>query len=234
MSAITTKIGKAIAMLLMTSMTAWGQHHEEDDVDWTLRWFGTVMDVEFDTYRDAGGDGYYQRTDDQGGGLGFAAEVRFSRLVGLEFTQILAAADDISVYYRDDDDEVNVDYDAEGVFTGLIGVNFHLIRTPSFDFHLGPMIGFAVTGFGDCDDDWYDWENDHWNDDCEHDGEGSAVAGLNLGFEFSFGANKDWALYMSLKSINGLGDDDHRHGDRRFEVDEADFDFFAIGASYTF
>ena len=58
LSAITTKIGKAIAMLLMTSMTAWGQHHEEDDVDWTLRWFGTVMDVEFDNYRDAGGDGY--------------------------------------------------------------------------------------------------------------------------------------------------------------------------------
>lgn len=219
-----------VVLGLLAPIPALSQTQEEGGVDWTLRFYGVLMDADYDEHLFQDGQHDTIRRNDEGVGLGFGAEARLSPLIGLEITNIIAGLDDDDVYYRDD--EYHYDHDREGVFVLLGGINFHLVHTENFDLHLGPHLGIAATGHDDCDNDWFD--------DCDDDHsdvDGSAVVGLNLGFEFALGKEKNWALYMSAKGLGSFDDDDNdrRHNDRRdFDLDEEEFSFFAIGASYTF
>lgn len=203
----------------------------DQGVDWTLRWFGVVVDTEFNDYGHDGNGHRHRGDNSEGVGAGFSAEARFSPLVGLELTHMVAATDDHHISYHDD--EFDYEYDVDGIFSLLLGVNFHVLRGPRVDFHLGPQIGIVLTDNGECRDREHDRceHHDRYDDD---EVDGSAVLGLNLGLDISLGRSKNWALYLAAKGVGGIGDDDHHHDHDRYDLDESDFSFVAIGASYSF
>ncbi len=221
---------------LMCPVMAAGSKEPTLAYRWSLRMYVANAEADLDD------DGRSNNEYDEGAAIGFGAELRLGQLVGLEFSNILAAWDSD---YRHHDQEGEWHHDDDmGMVAFLFGVNFHVVRGSHVDFYLGPVAGFGALG----DSDDYHDDDERWGNHRRHEADGVGLLGINLGLDVTFGRSKQWALHFSVKGLGSVSDsydywddwdwdhwdDDHNHHDHDDEADFGDITFVAIGAGYRF
>ncbi len=193
--------GVTFFSLLMLSPVSQAQQSKDRDSGWTGRaWVGSVCRcVEDDnvTFDDPTFGTSSLQVDGNSVGIGFDAERRFKKWLGL----------DLAVGYTESDINfihsvgAGVQQDSMAYLNFWATVNFHVVNTEKFDFWLGPQIAYVA-----------------WLDDLSFNVPGTGTFNLKTDNEFpalgvALGADwwvaKDWAVNFAFRFIDADADDNH-------------------------
>jgi len=114
-------------------------------------------------------------------GISLGVEYRLSDLVGLEVGMAYAKSPEVTDTANDNNDELG---EGPSFLPILVGANFHIVDTGTFDLYVGPRIGYVNFGDFDLDVD---------GQQRFYDVSGEFAWGAMAGFAYGFG-DSSWSL----------------------------------------
>lgn len=212
-----------LALALATTAAAATTPTQPQETGWSIRFYAASVDFDsVDGYRGGSRPDYDL---DIGFGLGFNAEYRFSRRLGIDLGVLGGAAVDVAWNALRADEWGWTSYDTL-TFTPLTaGLDIHLTPDSSVDLFVCPMLawihygGIVIQSAG------------HWSTTTV-DFEEDLGLGLTLGLGVPMGARDRWSFAASLTHLESQLDSDTWSGGRL--VGDYDATILGLGVGYRF
>lgn len=217
--------GLLVAAVVVLAASASADTGEEIDTGWEIRFYAAAVDMDHSSAgltRPAGSRAGYGTST--GGGLGFNAEYRFSRRLGIDLGLFSGGGVDIEAHTFRAGGPSWVTFDTL-TFTPLTaGLDIHLTPDSRVDFYVCPMV--ALVQYGSLTA-YNEPGGTSWDIDFDED----FGLGARLGLGVPFGQNR-WSFQANLTYFDGSLEGQGANGIR---IDSGyDSTIFGLGFGYRF
>ncbi len=198
---------------------------EAYDAGWSLRFYLAAVDFN-QTSSEPGAPGGGDSWDiNYGGGVGFNAEYRFSRHLGIDLGVLAGAGVDIAARTVEVGQTTSVVYDTVSFTPVTTGLDIHLTPEARVDVYLCPTLAWVRYGGMTVTAD------SAVGTTTEVDFDDDLAAALALGLGVPFG-NEHWSLQANVTYMDGSMSGSARNGTRLDR--DYDMTLFKVGFGYRF